>query len=69
MNINNLNGSYPSDRELLEKHALEAVCSCQYYDLADCIDSASDQELLDIINDNYDCDICGRKARSGDKNA
>lgn len=42
------------DREILEQQVLEAVCACLYYDLADNIDSASDDELLAIIEQ----DIC-----------
>jgi hypothetical protein len=42
-------------RVILERAALQMVCACLYYDLADCIDEASDQELTDIINQNYDC--------------
>ena len=38
------------DREELEKVALMAVCTCLYYDLADNIDSASDEELWQIID-------------------
>ena len=48
-------------RVILERVALQIVCACLYYDLADCIDEASDQELIDIINRNYDCEICGLK--------
>jgi hypothetical protein len=51
-------------RVALEKAALMTVCECQYYDLADCIDEESDQELIDIINGNYDCPLCGLKAGS-----
>lgn len=42
------------DREILEQQALEAVCACLYYDLADNLDSAGDDELLAIIEQ----DIC-----------
>jgi redox-regulated HSP33 family molecular chaperone len=48
-------------RVILERAALQMVCACLYYDLADCIDEASDQELTDIINQNYDCELCGLK--------
>ena len=51
-------------RVVLEKVALKTICACQYYDLADCIDEASDQELIDIINCNYDCPMCGLNAGS-----
>lgn len=43
----------------LEKQALRKICSCLYYDLADSIDAASDDELVDYIADRYDCDMCG----------
>ena len=43
------------DREELEKVALMAVGTCLYYDLADNIDSASDEELWQII-DNRDAE-------------
>jgi len=46
------------DREYLEHLALMRVCACLYYDLADLIDSTGDQELLDIINHEYLCDVC-----------
>lgn len=46
------------DRECLEHLALMRVCACLYYNLANSIDSTSDQELLDIINHEYSCDIC-----------
>ena len=36
---------YSHEREKLEKAALEVICSCYYYDLADNIDSMSDDEL------------------------
>ena len=43
------------DREELEKVALMAVCSFLYYDLADNIDIATDEELWQII-DNRDAE-------------
>jgi hypothetical protein len=42
------------DREILEQQALETVSADLYYDLADNIDSATDHELIDIINCNGD---------------
>ena len=39
-----------------------------YYDLADSIDTVSDQELVDFVVDRYDCDMCGYKSsQSGDE--
>ena len=61
MNLSSLNYE-DLDRGQLEKLALQEVCACQYYDLADCLDATSDQELVDIINHNYDCAMCGRKS-------
>ena len=52
----------------LEKQALRNICSCLYYDLADSIDAASDQDLVDYIADRYDCDMCGhRSSHVGDE--
>ena len=48
-------------RVVLERAALQMVRACMYYDLADCIDEASEQELINIINRNYDCEMCGLK--------
>ena len=51
--------SYPLDRELLEAKASEEVCACLAYELADNLDITTDQELIDIISHNYDCEMCG----------
>ena len=51
--------SYPLDRELLEAKATEEVCACLAYELADNLDITTDQELIDIINHNYECEMCG----------
>jgi hypothetical protein len=64
MNLSTLVREVRLRRVVLEKVALKTICACQYYDLADCIDEASDQELVDIINGNYDCPMCGLKAGS-----
>lgn len=70
MNIKKLISRYPLDRELLESAALKEVCACLYYELQDWMTITSDQELIDIINHNYDCETCGRKARvEGGSNA
>jgi len=50
-------------REDLEKSAMEAVCACQHYDLADNIENMTDEELQDIIDGNYDCEMCGLRKR------
>ena len=51
-------------RLALEALALKEVCACQYYDLADNLDCTSTSELMQIINHNYACEMCGLK---GDK--
>jgi|AntRauTorckE6833_2_1112554.scaffolds.fasta_scaffold102865_2 hypothetical protein len=38
-----------TDRELLEKRALEAVSSDDFYELTDNLDATSDEELENII--------------------
>jgi redox-regulated HSP33 family molecular chaperone len=47
-------------RETLEKQAIDEVCECQYYDLADTIDETSDEDLLALINHLIPCEICGQ---------
>jgi hypothetical protein len=47
------------DRETLEAEALKEVRACLYYDLADYLDSTSDNELRAIIEHKVKCDICG----------
>ena len=51
-------------RLALEKTALEAVCACQYYDLVDCMDTTSSKELIDIITQRHDCEVCGWRSRA-----
>ena len=51
--------SYPLDRELLEAKATKEVYACLAYELADNLDITTDQELIDIINHNYECEMCG----------
>ena len=51
--------SYPLDRELLEAKASEEICACLAYELADNLNITTDQELIDIINHNYECEMCG----------
>lgn len=46
------------DREVLEQTALQEVCSCLYYDLADNIETATDEELQNLIDGNVHCDEC-----------
>ena len=44
------------DRDLLERVALDKVCACLYYDLADNIDIASDAELVVIVWGLHECE-------------
>lgn len=53
-------GVFMIDRELLEKQALEAVCACLYYDLADNIDAEADDSLIAIVEHRITCDNCGQ---------
>ena len=46
------------DREVLEQMAMEAICVCYYYDLADALDAIPDHDLWDIINVNVPCELC-----------
>lgn len=46
-------------REDLEKQALVEICSCRYYDLADNVEVATDDELRAIIEHTDKCEFCG----------
>jgi hypothetical protein len=46
------------DRESLEMLALESVCACRYYDLADYLDITTNAELLSIIDGEDRCHNC-----------
>jgi hypothetical protein len=48
------------NREELEKQAIEAVCACRYYDLADTVTETPDEDLLSIVNHTNKCEICGK---------
>lgn len=48
-----------NDREVLEDEAMEAVCACRYYDLADTLHETPDEDLLAIVTRAEPCDICG----------
>ena len=54
-----ITSSYLLDRGLLEAKATEEVCACLAYEIADNLDISLDQEQIDIINHNYDCDMGG----------
>lgn len=47
------------DREDLERQALEEICACQYYDLADTAEEMPDEDLMAIINRKVPCEVCG----------
>lgn len=49
-----------TDREQLEKKALEEVCACRYYDLADTVEETPDEDLEGIVNHTIKCEICGK---------
>lgn len=43
--------------ETLKAQALKNVCACYYYDLANSIDEASEQDLKDMIADPFYCHV------------
>lgn len=47
-----------TDREDLERQAVEAVCAAHYYDLMDCLNEATDGELQAIVQGTA-CPACG----------
>lgn len=49
-----------SDRDVLEDAAMEAVCACRYYDLADTLHETPDEDLLAIVTKAYPCELCGK---------
>ena len=49
-----------SDRNALEEAAMEAVCACRHYDLADTLHEAQDKDLLVIVTKANPCEICGQ---------
>ncbi len=58
MNLANLHMDYEY-RDRIEKKALAVICACYYYDLADTIDSMTDEEIeIIIFNDGIACDLC-----------
>jgi hypothetical protein len=46
------------DRETLEVLALDSVCACRYYDLADYLTETPNGELLAIIEGRSQCHRC-----------
>jgi hypothetical protein len=48
-----------TDRDALERAAIEAVCAAHYYDLMDSLDDASDADLLAIVEGRNGCPGCG----------
>ena len=59
MNFSNLKMN-SHEREKLEKAALGVICACYYYNLADNIDSMSDDELRELIDSDSpdECSDC-----------
>ncbi len=49
-----------SDRSALEEAAMEAVCACRHYDLADTLQETQDKDLLAIVTKANPCEICGQ---------
>lgn len=54
-----MEGNMTTSREDLEKQALEEVCACLYYDLADTVGETSEDDLQAIIDHTVTCDTCG----------
>lgn len=48
-----------SDREGLEIAAMEAICACRHYDLADTLHETPNEDLLAIVTKANPCEICG----------
>ena len=42
-------------REELERIALMAVCTCDYYELIDNLDNTTEEELWRIVDNRDDC--------------
>lgn len=49
-----------SNRDALEEAAMEAVCVCRYYDLADTLHETPDEDLLAIVTKADPCEACGK---------
>lgn len=49
-----------SDREVLEAEAMEAVCACRHYDLADTLHETPDADLIAIATKAIPCETCGQ---------
>jgi len=49
-----------SDRDALENAAMEAVCACRHYDLADTLHETPNEDLLAIVAKANPCEICGK---------
>lgn len=47
------------DRDALEKAAMDAVCACRHYDLADSLHETPGEDLLAIVTKANPCEICG----------
>jgi hypothetical protein len=65
--LKKLIGRLTLNRVLLERTALQAVCACLYYELADNIAECCDSELQNYVDGTYDCDYCDHNSRLEDK--
>lgn len=54
----NLESISSLNREELEELALKRVCACLYYDLADTVGETPDADLIKVIRNEYECDMC-----------
>ena len=61
MNLLKLMSDYSLDRLLLENLALERVCSCWYWELADNLKDTADEILIDIVEHKHVCNLCGQE--------
>lgn len=49
-------------REELEQLAMQKVCACDYYDLADTISETPDADLIKVICSENTCGTCATTA-------
>lgn len=49
-----------NDRDVLEDEAMEAVCACRRYDLADTLHETLDEDLMTIVTKATPCEMCGQ---------
>jgi hypothetical protein len=65
MNKSNEKVEWLLGRRLLELIALREVCACKYYDLNDCLQETSEEELIEIIQNRHYCPICKTVRKAG----